>query len=92
MPSSVIHLAYHFYFSAFGAQLLVSDQHGVTLAPPGLERTGTERVGKWRGIWGSTEMGKGERDHGHSIPKTEVDTLVSALPRLDVDSRPDCSW
>lgn len=33
---SDIPLAYRFYFSTHGAQLLVSDQHGVTLVPPSL--------------------------------------------------------
>lgn len=48
VPISVFPLAYHFHFSTCGAQLLVSEQHGVTLVPPGLRgetEKGEETVG-----------------------------------------------
>ena len=55
---SAILLDYHFHFSTRGAQLLVSDQRGVSLVPPGLcgERE-TERGEEMVGNLGQQRTG-----------------------------------
>lgn len=93
VPRSVIPLAYHPHFSTCGAQLLVSDEHGVTLVPPGLRRDRERESGntvasggakKWESVGGC--------GGNYSGDKTEMDTVVSAPPQVDAESRLDCSW
>ena len=61
MLISIIPLTYHFYFLTCGAQLLISDQHGVTLDPPGL-RGETEEGKEMVGVSGQQGRGTGLED------------------------------
>lgn len=81
-------LTYHFHTSTCGAQLLVSDQRGVVLVPPSLQgERERQREARSRG---GKEVGKGwrgGRNNSYFCHKTEMNTLVPAMPRMDIRLR-----